>query len=38
MCALSAKALIGYSDLNVRIMGANNGLSGGYKRSDASFL
>lgn len=30
MCALSAKALIGYSDLNVRIMGANNGLSGGY--------
>ncbi len=30
MCALSAKALIGYSGLNVRIMGANNGLSGGY--------
>lgn len=30
MCALSAKALIGYSRLNVRIMGANNGLSGGY--------
>lgn len=30
MCSLSAKALIGYSGLNVRIMGANNGLCGGY--------
>lgn len=30
MCSLTAKALIGYSGLNVRIMGANNGLSGGY--------
>ena len=30
MCSLSAKALIGYSVLNVRIMGANNGLCGGY--------
>lgn len=30
MCCLCAKALIGYSRLNVRIMGANNGLSGGY--------
>lgn len=30
MCALSAKALIGYSGLNVRIMGSNNGLGGGY--------
>ena len=30
MCALSAKALIGYSGLNVRIVGSNNGLGGGY--------
>lgn len=30
MCLLSAKALIGYSGLNVRIMGSNNGLGGGY--------
>lgn len=30
MCALSAKALIGYSGMNVRIMGSNNGLGGGY--------
>lgn len=30
MCSLTAKSLIGYSGLNVRIMGANNGLSGGY--------
>lgn len=30
MCALSAKALIGYSELNVRIVGANNGLCGGF--------
>lgn len=30
MCVLSAKALIGYSGLNVRIMGSSNGLGGGY--------
>lgn len=29
MCALCAKAVISYSDLNVRIMGSNNGVGGG---------
>lgn len=33
MCLLSAKALIGYSKLNVRIVGSNNGLGGGYDGS-----
>ncbi|NLI22876.1 MAG: hypothetical protein GX418_15185 [Clostridiales bacterium] len=28
--AVSAKCLIGYSHLNVRLMGGNNGLTGGY--------
>ena len=30
ICALSAKSLIAYSHLNVRLMGGNNGLTGGY--------
>lgn len=30
ICAVSAKSLIAYSDLNVRLMGGNNGLTGGY--------
>lgn len=30
MCALCAKAVVSYSDLNVRIMGSNNGVGGGY--------
>lgn len=30
MCSLSIKSLISYSGLNVYIMGANNGLCGGY--------
>ncbi len=30
MCALCMKALISYSGLNVRLMGANNGVGGGY--------
>jgi transketolase len=30
MCAACIKAVIGYSGLNVRIMGSNNGVGGGY--------
>ncbi len=30
ICAVSAKSLIAYSGLNVRLMGGNNGLTGGY--------
>ncbi|RGX55208.1 MULTISPECIES: transketolase family protein [Anaerotruncus] len=30
ICALSAKSLIAYSGLNVRLIGGNNGLTGGY--------
>ena len=30
ICAVGAKSLIAYSDLNVRLMGGNNGLTGGY--------
>lgn len=30
MCSLAMKALIGYSHLNVRLVGVNNGLCGGY--------
>ena len=30
MGALAAKSIIGYSGLNVRLIGSNNGLSGGY--------
>lgn len=30
MCSLTMKALIGYSHLNVRLIGVNNGLCGGY--------
>lgn len=30
MCLLTTKAMIGYSDLNVRIVGTNTGLCGGY--------
>ncbi len=33
MCALCMKALISYSDLNVRLVGVNNGLCGGYDGS-----
>lgn len=33
ICALSAKSLIAYSGLNVRLMGGNNGLTGGYDGS-----
>jgi len=33
MCSLSMKALISYSDLNVKLVGVNNGLCGGYDGS-----
>lgn len=33
ICLVSAKSLIAYSNLNVRLMGGNNGLTGGYDGS-----
>ena len=33
ICAVSAKSLIAYSGLNVKLMGGNNGLTGGYDGS-----